>query len=86
MDSKRINIDEYLYKYGLHDTVVDKIYVQGDELVFCFDSGIYILDENGKEMEKTSKCLMCIKIEGFDIKKAFEHIEIYEFYKDKKIR
>lgn len=35
-ENKMKNIDEYLYKYGLHDCVVERIYAQNNSLVFCF--------------------------------------------------
>lgn len=43
------NIEEYLYKYGLHDCVVEKIYIKNNSLVFCFNTGVYNLSEEGAE-------------------------------------
>lgn len=72
------NIDEYLYKYGLHDCVVERIYVQNNSLVFYFNTGVYNLNEKGTE---TTECLMCLEIENLNTKQMWEHIEIAKFNK-----
>lgn len=77
------NIDEYLYKYGLHDCVVEKIYVQNNSLIFCFNTGVYNLDEKGTETTKTTNCLMCLEIEDLNTEKMWEHIEISKIIKNK---
>lgn len=77
------NIDEYLYKYGLHDCVVEKIYVQNNALVFCFNTGIYNLNEKGKETTKTTSCLMFLEIEDLKIEQMWEYIEISKINKNR---
>ena len=77
------NIDEYLCKYGLHDCVVEKIYVQNNELVFCFNKGIYNLNEKGIETTKTTSCLMFLEIEDLKIEQMWEHIEISKINKNR---
>ena len=77
------NIDEYLYKYGLHDCVVEKIYVQNNALVFCFNTGIYNLNEKGAETTKTTSCLMFLEIEDLKIEQMWEHIEISKINKNR---
>lgn len=77
------NIDEYLYKYGLHDCVVERIYVQNNSLVFYFNTGVYNLNEKGTETTKTAECLMCLEIENLNTKQMWEHIEIAKINKNK---
>ena len=77
------NIDEYLYKYGLHDCVVERIYVQNNSLVFCFGTGVYNLNEKGTETTKTTECLMCLEIDELNKKQMWEHIEILKINKNK---
>lgn len=82
-ENKMKNIDEYLYKYGLHDCVVKKVYVQNNSLIFCFNTGVYNLNEKGTETTKTSNCLMCLDIENLNTEKMWEHIEISKIAKNK---
>ena len=77
------NIDEYLYKYGLHDCVVERIYIQNNMLVFCFVTGVYNLNEKGTETTKTTECLMCLEIEELNKEQMWEHIEISKINKNK---
>lgn len=77
------NIDEYLYKYGLHDCVVEKIYVHNNLLIFCFNTGVFNLNEKGAETKKTTNCLMCLEIEDLNTEKMWEHIEILKIAKNK---
>ncbi len=77
------NVDEYLYKYGLHDCVVEKIYVQNNSLVFCFNTGVYNLNEKGIETIKTTNCLMCLEIKKLNVEQIWQHIEILKIAKNK---
>lgn len=45
-------IDEFLYKYGLHDCIVSKIYIKNNFFVFCFKTGIYNLNEKVLKQQK----------------------------------
>ena len=36
------NIYEYLYKYGLHECAVERIYAQKNYIVFCFGQAFII--------------------------------------------
>ena len=82
-ENKMKNIDEYLYKYGLHDCVVERIYVQNNSLLFCFGKGVYNLNENGTETTKTTACLMYLEIEKLNKEQMWEHIEISKINKNK---
>ncbi len=82
-ENKMKNIDEYLYKYGLHDCVVEKIYVHNNLFIFCFNTGVYNLNEKGTETKKTTNCLMCLEIEDLNTEKMWEHIEISKIAKNK---
>ena len=77
------NVDEYLYKYGLHDCVVEKIYVKNNSLVFCFNTGVYNLNEKGIETIKTTNCLMCLEIKKLNVEQIWQHIEILKIAKNK---
>lgn len=81
-ENKMENIDEYLYKYGLHDCVVERIYVQNNSLVFCFGTGVYNLNEKGTETIKTNECLMCLELEKLNKEQMWEHIEILKIHKN----
>lgn len=81
--NKMTNINEYLYKYGLHDCVVEKIYVQNNDLIFCFNTGIYNLNERGTETTKTTSCFMCLEIDNLNTEQMWEHIELSKINKNK---
>lgn len=76
-------IDEFLYKYGLHDCIVSKIYIKNSFFVFCFKTGIYNLNEKGVETAKTTNCLMCLEINDLNIERIWEHVEILKVVKNK---
>ena len=75
------NINDYLYKYGLHHCEAEKIYVKGNSVIFCFNTGVYYLDETGKETTKTPSCLMLLEIEGLNKRRIWEYVEIYRVKK-----
>lgn len=72
------NLEEYLYKYGLHDCKIDSVSLLDEGVMFFLNSGVYNLDSTGKELNKTSNCKMSIFIEDFDPLQIWEHIEIYK--------
>ena len=76
------NMEEYLFKYCLHDCVVDKVLVQNNSIVFCFNTGVYKLNENAKEITKTSSCLMDLEIRGLNIEKMWQHMEVSRICKN----
>lgn len=82
-NKKMKNIDVYLYKYGLHDCVVEKIFVHENALIFCFNTGVYNLNEKGTETTKTPQCLMCLEIEDLNKEQMWKHIEISKIKKNK---
>lgn len=82
-ENKKEYIDEFLYKYGLHDCIVSKIYIKNNFLVFCFKTGIYNLNEKGVETTKTTNCLMCLEINDLNIERIWEHVEILKVVKNK---
>lgn len=81
--NKKEYIDEFLYKYGLHDCIVSKIYIKNNFLVFCFKTGIYNLNEKGVETTKTTNFLMCLEINDLNIERIWEHVEILKVVKNK---
>lgn len=72
---------DYLYKYGLHDCAVNDIFIENEKIVFCFDSGVYELDDCGKERNLTESCKMKVKVAGLNQDKLWEHVEINRVYK-----
>ena len=82
-ENKKEYIDEFLYKYGLHDCIVSKIYIKNNFLVFCFKTGIYNLNEKGVETTKTTNFLMCLDINDLNIERIWEHVEILKVVKNK---
>lgn len=82
-ENKKEYIDEFLYKYGLHDCIVSKIYIKNNFLVFCFKTGIYNLNEKGVETTKTTNFLMCLEINDLNIERIWEHVEILKVVKNK---
>ena len=82
-DNRMINNNTILFKYGLHDSIIDKIFIQSNMLLLLFNFGIYKLNENGKETTKTSRCTICIEVEGLNNDNICEHIQIYKIHKNK---
>lgn len=70
------NFKNSLNQYGLHDTFVDKIFLQQDAIVFCFETGVYHLDVDGRLSQKTSACQMQIVVRNLDLEQMYEHVEI----------
>lgn len=75
--------DEYLYKYCLHDCLLNEILIQNDKMVFYFLSGIYETNPFGKEIKLTTRCRMVLEIEETDKERIFNHIEIIRILKKK---
>jgi len=76
-----VKFNDYLYKYGLHDTIVNDISMDNNKLIFCFNDGVYQLDELGKETTLTSKCKMTISIDALYTTSICQHIEIIQIVK-----
>lgn len=74
---------EYLNKYSLHDSVVNSVEIVNNNIIFCFDSGIYKLNSFGKQTSLTTSCKMIIGIENLNIEKSWEYIDIKRIYKGK---
>ena len=78
------NISSELFKYGFHDTFISSIEIRDGKAFVQFPSGLYYLDESGKETELTGKCTMIIKtIDGVDI---YNQIEILCLLRRKKYK
>ncbi len=74
---------EYLNKYSLHDSVVDDVKIVNNDIVFCFQSGIYELNSLGKQTNLTTSCKMIVNIESLNIEKLWEYIDIKRLYRGK---
>ena len=56
------NFYDYVLKYGIHDCKVDEISVSNQQIEFKFGSGVYKLNEIGKEVELTNESTMIVEI------------------------
>ncbi|MBD5585231.1 MAG: hypothetical protein HDQ88_09115, partial [Clostridia bacterium] len=72
-------------KFCLHDTEVSAIECLNNKINLIFNDGIYVLNDKGKEAEKTLKCAMSLEIREFNPDTAWEHITVYKF-KGKKFK
>lgn len=80
-------LNSNINKFGLHDTSVNNVEYIPDYIIFTLDSGVYFLNIDGKEIEKTSSCIIKIKISGLNENTLFQHIEIVKYkYNKRKIR
>lgn len=55
--------DDYIYQYCLHDCLLNSIRTDYQKIMLRFDSGIYLLDNEGKETELTESCEMVLNLE-----------------------
>lgn len=53
---------DYMLKYGIHDCVVDKIYIKDQQIMFSFCSGVFELNDLGRETELTVPCTMVVNV------------------------
>ena len=70
-------------KYALHDTKINNIVSNNEEIELYFAEGIYLLGEEGKEAELSDPCRMLITINGFNCSKPYEHITVIKAKKSK---
>lgn len=78
-----MNFYENMLKYGLHDTEINSISIINTNIIFEFNSGVYCLDNKGKEIFKTNKTRLKINILDLDEVPLFTHIEINKIQKNK---
>lgn len=78
------NISSELFKYGFHDTFISSIEIRDGEVLIQFPSGLYYLDESGRETELTGKCTMIIKTT--DDADIYNQIEILCLLRRKKYK
>ena len=74
---------EYLYKYSLHDCVVDDIKIINNNIIFQFESGIYELSSLGEQKNLTPSCEMLVSVENLNYEKTWEYIDIKMILKGK---
>lgn len=72
-----------IFKYGLHDTEINNIYCVDSKFVLLFNSGIYYLDSDCKEINRSPACKMCIYIDNLNVSNIFQYIEITKIYRNK---
>ena len=74
---------EALTQYGLHDTKIDRIILDGNSIVFEFDNGVYSLSAFGKEMELTGKCRLKIAIDIAAIAELENYVNIRRSFRNR---
>ena len=67
---------EYEYKYGLHDSRINKVDFKNDTLTLSFDEGAYNLDSNGRETEKTTSCKLVITLRDKNIEDISQYVTV----------
>lgn len=67
---------DYLYKYGLHDCMLDEIVFTNKKITFHFNSGVYELNPVGKETVLTKSCKMIVEFENVEREDIFSCIDI----------
>ena len=72
------NFFDYLYKYGLHDCILDEIVFTDKEIAFHFNSGVYELNAVGRETLLTKNCKMIVEFQNADREDIFSCIDIYQ--------
>ena len=70
-------------KYALHDTEINKVTIHNGGIELHLDNGVYLVDDNGKEMEFSAPCRVSIVINTFNFANVWEHITIMKFRKSK---
>lgn len=79
----KLFLPDSCFKYGLHDTEINAIEFVNGKINLIFNTGVYKLNEEGKETEKTSKCIVALEISGFDKISPWKHITVYKVRKNK---
>lgn len=74
---------EALTQYGLHDTKIDRIILDGNSIVFEFDNGVYSLSASGKEMTLTGRCSLKITADIAATAKLENHVNIRRSFKNR---
>lgn len=72
-----------LTQYGLHDTKIDRIILEGNSIVFEFDNGVYGLSESGKEVALTDKCSLKITVDTAANEELENYVDIRRSFKKK---
>jgi len=68
-----------VFSYGFHDTDIDNIIIENNEIILCFDKGLYTLDENNNEDKLVLGIKMIITVELFnECGDASDNINVWE--------
>ena len=68
--------DDCLYRFGLHDCVVNNVTSNNGIISLIFESGIYYLDDSGKEVKLTGTCKMLLTLDTQYSQNIESHITI----------
>ena len=86
---------EELFKYGFHDTEITNVFIYKSKIEICFDKGLYLLDDSGKETILTEAMILILNINNSieNVENCFEireygsntkYIDFVEFQKQLK--
>jgi len=76
--------NKIINRYGVHDTVINKITIKNSEVALYFNEGLYLLDKCGRETElMNSACKVVINIPFLNSDKAYEYVEIIKIRRKK---
>lgn len=76
-------IFDALTQYGLHDTKIDRITLEGNSIIFEFDNGVYGLSASGKEMALTDKCRLKIVVDIAAATELENYVDIRRSFKNR---
>ena len=68
---------DYLYKYGLHDCILDDLSFENGKFIFSFESGVYKLNSIGKETSLTNACKMVLDVGAVKMSTISEYIVLH---------
>ncbi|MBQ4585459.1 MAG: hypothetical protein IJA82_04560 [Clostridia bacterium] len=72
---------EHMSKYGLHDCMINEIWLDNRQIKFNFPLGVYKLNDSGKETELTEACTMNIDVDNST--NLDNHIQVNKIRKNK---
>lgn len=76
-------IFDALTQYGLHDTKIDRITLEGNSIIFEFNDGVYGLSTFEKEMELTGKCRLKIAVDIAETAELENYVNIRRSFKNR---
>lgn len=76
-------VEDFIYKYGLHDCRISRVVIGTNKLIFVFDSGVYELNHVGRECCLSHFSEMTLEFEDLVCNAFDDYIDIYTVYRDR---